>query len=808
MTLLSRAFLFLPTALVATGLCADSWPAFRGPNGTGAVRASLPSGDDPLALELVWKRPLGSGYSGISFAAGKLVTGFQDGDHDYVAALDPKSGDEIWRYELSEAYMGIDGSHDGPISTPAIADGRVFALGRNGLLVAIELATGEAIWTTHLVDDLACEKPYYGFGSSPAVVGDTLVLQIGGEAGSVAGFDVGSGQLRWRAVEDDVDAQSPIVVDRGDSRQILVLGAKRLVGLDPTDGTVLWEIEHEGEPGGMGAMTSSPLPLDASRIFVKYEDETSAFIEIAEVDGIQGASRTGKSKGMTRSYSPPTVIGDHLYGFTARFLSAVDPATGELLWRTRDVGDGFVISIGDHLVVLQKTGSLHLGTATPEGWSEAAQIELFDDLAWTPPSYADGSIWVRSLREIARVDLVRTEGELVASSASPALPAPLVALAAKIEAADDPDAEVDRFLEGRELPIIDGESVTFLWHGDHDDVAIAGDMIGMRREEPMHRLAGTDLWWWETEIDRRARASYLFYPDYSPQTDPSHERKVTSTVLGPDMNWNRGVPVEMSWFAMPEWPGLSIERSESTAHGRLETIQVSIPPSEEGEGKEAEPAKEIPFQVWLPPGYDDSGALYPVIYAPMSALEDGNWPNTLDRIVGQSVQPLIVVFDNAPNGPAPIVPQIDERYRTRPDRDSRAIVGMGWSGLGAMIDAFANPDTFGLLGVQSLFLVEGPPMDALLKTVGDADASTLPMKIYFEWGRWDLISPHEEMNQRKFSRWGWDLLSGKGYEPIGGEVWDSTDFASWANRTDVLLEALFPLEGVETKLSLWQTGAP
>ena len=92
--------------------------------------------------------------------------------------------------------------------------------------------------------------------------------------------------------------------------------------------------------------------------------------------------------------------------------------------------------------------------------------------------------------------------------------------------------------------------------------------------------------------------------------------------------------------------------------------------------------------------------------------------------------------------------------------------------------------------------------------VGAKTQDELPLRVYLEWGRWDLISPHEEMNQRKFSRWGWDLLSDKGYEPIGGEVWDSTDFASWANRTDILLEALFPLEGAGTKLPLWQTGAP
>jgi enterochelin esterase family protein len=375
------------------------------------------------------------------------------------------------------------------------------------------------------------------------------------------------------------------------------------------------------------------------------------------------------------------------------------------------------------------------------------------------------------------------------------------------------------FLVGRSLPLIEGERVTFLWRGDAEDVAIAGDMIGMRREEPMRRLEGTVLWWWETRIDRRAGLSYLFYPDYTPATDPSHDRVVTSTVLGPDMNWFRGVPVEMSWFAMPEWPGLSIERPEpaspeSTSPGRLEAVELSIQPTA-SEGEAPPEALAVPAQVWLLPGYDETDARYPVVYAGNAALEAGRWPETLDRVVDRSVAPLIVVFVDLPRRgdlrgalADQVVPEIDALFRTRPDRESRALVGMGWGGYSAAVTAFTDSQTFGVLGVQSLFLVEGPPMERLEEAVGEDDATTLPMRIYLEWGKWDLTSPHEEMNQRHFSRWAWDFLTDRGWKPIGGEVWDSTDFASWANRTDVLLEALFPLEGSGSQLEVWRTGAP
>ena len=806
-----RPFLTLVALIAfAAAVEGESWPTFRGPLGAGRALEGLPPGDGPLALELAWKRPLGSGYSGISIADETLVTAFAAGERDVVVALDPATGEERWRYDLAPNYAGHDGSHSGPISTPAIAEGRVFMLGPLGHLAALDLATGEALWTVHLVDDLGSEAQYYGFASSPAVVGDTVVLQIGGETGAVAGFDVATGEVRWRAVADETMAQSPIVTEIGGRRQVLVLGSKLLVGLDPADGSVLWEMEHGGQPGPMGAWTSSPLPLGDDRIFLKHEDPSSAVIMVSA--GASGPSpavlRT--SRGLSNSYSPPSVSDRQVYGFTARFLSAVDPETGDLLWRSREPGDGFVMTVGGQLAVLTKTGSLHLGAASPEAWRETASIELFEDLAWTPPSFANGAFYVRSLGEIARVNLTRELPEMLAGVEVPAI-------LAEVASADDPAAAADRLLEGRELPLVDGEEVIFLWRGEAEDVAIGGDMIGMRREEAMHRLSGTDLWWWATELDPHARISYLFFVDYEPATDPSHDNTVTSTVLGRDMNWFRGGdPVETSWFSMPEWPGRadSARVAEAEGGGRLESFEVAVerPAPEEG-GEIPEPVM-VPVHVWLPPGYEDSGARYPVVYVHnSSAREPGGWPETLDRVVGTSVQPLIAVFPEVPRMPgmreaftAKVVPAVDERYRTRTDRESRANIGQGWNGFGATALTFSNTDQFGVLGVQSFYALTAQ-MARLKGALGEATAETVPMRIYFEWGRWDLISPHEEMNMRASSRQAWQLLRERGWEPAGGEVWDSTDWASWGNRTGVMLEALFPMEGMESRLGEWLTGA-
>ena len=789
-----------------------SWATFRGAEGTGQVVGGLPEGDGPLGLELRWKRSVGSGYAGVSVMDGKLLTAMADGASDFLVALDANSGEELWRLELGPTYVGHDGSHDGPVATPGIADGRVFMLGAFGNLVAADLATGEKLWSKHLTEELGREAPFYGFGSSPAVSDGAVILQVGGEEHAVAAFDAATGEMKWQALAGagDLGSQSPIVAELGGRHQALVLGTNKLAGLDPMDGSVLWQMELDGSSDAMGTWTQSPMPIGEDRIFVKLKDNESQVVQVTKGEEGWKAETLTTSKGLVRSYSPPSLGNENLFGYTARFLSALDPQSGELLWRSRHPGDGFLVNVDEQLAVLTKTGSLHLGPASAEGWDESVSLELFEDLAWTPPSWADGALYLRSLGEVARVDLVRRDRTRFAATQME-LPSALAPLAEALTGAEDKKAAVDQFLEGRTLPLVEGEQVVFAWRGPAKDVAIGGDMIGMRREEPMSRLEGTDLWWWSTELDRRARISYLFFVDYEPAVDSTHSRTMTSTILGPDMNWNRGESLKMSWFAMPEWPG-SIEpagEAPSTT-GRMEVVEMTVQPPtpEEGEAPEPVPVK---LHVWLPPGYDEGAERYPVVYVhhPM-ALAQGGWKETLDREVGKSFAPLIAVFPEPPRVRGfgalfaeQVVPEVDDRYRTQADRAARANVGMGWQGFAAAMITFSQPETFGKVGVQSLFMLEGQ-QSQFEGVISEMSAEEAPMDVYLEWGRWDLISPHEEMNFRASSKTGWELLSEKGWRPVGGEVWDSTDFASWRNRTGVVLGALFPRPGSGERLEGWQ----
>lgn len=237
------------------------------------------------------------------------------------------------------------------------------------------------------------------------------------------------------------------------------------------------------------------------------------------------------------------------------------------------------------------------------------------------------------------------------------------------------------------------------------------------------------------------------------------------------------------------------------------------PPAPAG-GEQPEPVS-VSIPVWLPPGYEETEERYPVVYVNNdTAREIGNWPQALDEVAGRTAAPLLAVSLELGGVRGQdeilarqIVPAIDAHYRTLTNREHRGLIGMGWPGFGAALTLLENSELFGILGVQSFFALD-EHMTMLHDAIGDNDASTLPLRIYLEWARWDLITPHEEMNYRESSRQAWNLLREKGWEPVGGEVWDTTDWGSWRNRTGVMLETLFPLAGAESNLSAWQTAAP
>jgi enterochelin esterase-like enzyme/outer membrane protein assembly factor BamB len=766
----------------------NDWPQWRGQKHNAVATVSdVFKFDEGYGLKPAWQKPLGSGYSSISVADNRVVTMYSDSTFDYMIAFDAHRGDELWRYRFDSTYVGHDGSHNGPISSPLISGDNVYGLGARGHFFALDVATGKEVWTHHLIEDSLGQKPWYGFSTSPTIEGDVVILETGGKGKTISGFDKNTSEVLWSTGNDTISYESPMTIDLAGRRQLICLGDKYLFGLEPGSDKVLWEYRHGG-----GWINSTLVQVADNRLFLHNKWDETVLLEVKPEADTYTVEEVWKSKGIKSTYSPPVFYNGHLYGYNRRFLTCVDAESGETIWKSRQPGDGFLIVVDGHLVIVTKKGSFHVAKASPNGYEELANLRLFDQVSWTPPSFANGSIYARSLEEIARIDIVKTASSFLTAEETVAPNSKFAQFVRKVEKAEDKAALVDQFMASQtSFPVVEGSDlVHFIYRGEAEDMGITGDMMGDRREDPMRRVKGTDLFYYSTYLEPDAKIAYRFKRNLEETLTDTLNSEKTPSIGG-----------EKSLVAMPGWQAPKHLQDPLGSRGTIDTVRF--------ESKIIESDRKL--DIYLPAGYDDSAARYPVAYVHWGNLAQswGKTQNTLDNSIGSSVAPVIVVFisqlqekrgqeytgglkDQYSQMLAEeLIPFIDENYRTVASPEARANIGAWTAGYIAFYSTLKHPGLFGKVSGQTPFLLEfaANQLTPFIKT-----AAEQPLDVYVDWTKYDNRCTYEGWDFGRFSREFSQLLRERGYKPAGGEANEGFGWAFFRNRTDRIFEHFFPNE--------------
>jgi outer membrane protein assembly factor BamB len=391
-----------PVALALLLICsidsaaAADWPRWRGPNHDG----SSPETDLALSWgeggpEIAWQRPVGQGFSTVASVDGRLYTAWASADQEVVVALDATDGRELWSTAIGPLYENERGG--GPRSTPTIDGDRLFVQNASGRLVSVALDDGELLWSRDLVGELGAEVPIWGFSASPLVVGERVVVPVGGDGQAVAAFHRSDGRLLWSAHDDAASYSSAVLTELGGREQIVVLTGQSVSGFS-LDGQVLWT--HPW-PVVNNINVTTPLSVGDSRLFVSTSyDVGAAVLEIAASDDGLQATEVWRERVMRNHFQDSVRVGRYLYGFDNAFLKCITIDTGEQRWVHRGFGKGQLLRVGDRLVVLGERGLLAVVEATPEGYRELASGRLPTQRYWTPPTLSDRRLYVRTESEL------------------------------------------------------------------------------------------------------------------------------------------------------------------------------------------------------------------------------------------------------------------------------------------------------------------------------------------------------------------------------------------------------------------------
>ena len=129
----------------------------------------------------------------------RLILFHRVGAQEVVEALDPPTGASVWRYPYPTTYRDDFGFDEGPRAVPVIADGIVYTFGAEGQLHAVNLATGQRVWSEDTMKRFNVPKGFFGAAGSPLVEGGRVIANVGGPKAGIVAFDAKTGQVQWTA---------------------------------------------------------------------------------------------------------------------------------------------------------------------------------------------------------------------------------------------------------------------------------------------------------------------------------------------------------------------------------------------------------------------------------------------------------------------------------------------------------------------------------------------------------------------------------------------------------------------------------
>jgi outer membrane protein assembly factor BamB len=363
-------------------------------------------------LRVLWETEKGSGFGGPAIVKDRLIFFHRVGEQEVVECRDAATGVKQWTHAYDATYTPRYGGSTGPRTSPVIAGDRVFTFGISGQLHALDLASGKVLWRRDCAADFAMRPNFFGYGSTPLVAGNVLVVQVGGaitgESVNAVGLDLATGKTVWAAKHEwGASYASPVPATiHGKSCVLLFAGGESrpatggLLVVDANDGTVLSTVSHRAEIAE-SVNASSPMLAAPNRVFVS-EAYTAGGL-CAEIDPQFRAKPAWKAENFGTYWMTAIAREGSLYGFAGmneRLAELVchEVSSGKELWRS-DLGGGFgrasLLQTGDGVLCLGEFGDLAWLDLSTKGAKVLARTKLFNaPETWTLPAIANGRMYV------------------------------------------------------------------------------------------------------------------------------------------------------------------------------------------------------------------------------------------------------------------------------------------------------------------------------------------------------------------------------------------------------------------------------
>lgn len=387
------------------------WPGWLGPDRDGAVEYFDVPDQWPKSVTEDWSIVVGSGSAAPVVGNGRVYMHSRLQGDEVVTCVELETGTILWqeRYAVPYRIPHYGERHgDGPLSNPTLTDSRLFTFSVTGILSAWDTSTGALLWRQDYAERLRDSHPRWGHSTSPLIDGEQVIIHFGGERrGTLAALDVATGDEIWTDGEDGSCHASPIIVEIEGIRQIVEWNHEAVVGVESRTGKRLWShrMPHTG------SNQNSPTPVFyKGRLIIGGENRGIRSLEPTLDKGEWKVAENWHQRSVSLNMATAVVSGDSLYGlshFKRGQLFCLDIASGEVLWEGPSRAGEYAtfLTLPDHIVHLDDSASLQVLKADESAYRSVASYEVGESPTWTAPVLLEDGFLVKDRTKLFKWSL-------------------------------------------------------------------------------------------------------------------------------------------------------------------------------------------------------------------------------------------------------------------------------------------------------------------------------------------------------------------------------------------------------------------
>ncbi|HVJ93222.1 MAG TPA: alpha/beta hydrolase-fold protein [Labilithrix sp.] len=370
---------------------------------------------------------------------------------------------------------------------------------------------------------------------------------------------------------------------------------------------------------------------------------------------------------------------------------------------------------------------------------------------------------------------------------------PRLAIQQLIESRPDAGA-IDRFLEGRSIPIVEGASVTFVWRGEAHAVKLRHWIFGLESGSSLARIPRTDLWYLTLDIPHGSRVEYKYEIHRADRSewveDPRNPNRARDPFGANSVLLGEG-------YAVPDW----VRPDPNARPGAIEPL--SFQSNALGGTRNG--------AIYLPARFRKS-RLYPllVVHDGSDYLNFAVMKTVLDNLIERlEIPDMIVAFTDSPDRireyanceqharfvTEELLVDLMNRFPIIDAPQARCLMGASFGAVAAFSTAYRYPGVWGRLLLQSGSFAftdigktnrRGPLFDKVVEFVNEVRATPFAMseRVFMSCGVYEsLIYENRSLAP---------LLDSTGMQVKFVEARDGHNWENWRDRLREGLSWLFP----------------